>query len=184
MAEEITRGYGLFEGFLARKRAEKAKSLIPSELRCGRVLDIGCGATPVFLLNTGFVEKYALDRVAPQTSFEGISFVENDLSGMLPFPDDFFDVVTMLAVFEHIEPERTKQILAEVHRILKPPGAYIMTTPAKWSDALLRVMARLRLVSETGMQEHKASYTRKEISLVLKEVGFGNWSSGYSEKTL
>ncbi len=50
--DNVTRGYGLLERFLAKKRAKMANEIIPLALRTGRILDIGCGPFPYFLLNT------------------------------------------------------------------------------------------------------------------------------------
>ena len=63
MKVKVTRGHGLLERFLARKRACMANQLIPSHLRNGRILDIGCGSFPYFLLNTVFTEKCGLDKI-------------------------------------------------------------------------------------------------------------------------
>src|SRR6266480_5122985 len=101
----VTRGDGFLEEFLARQRSRKANSLIPEFARNGRVLDIGCGSHPLFLLTTRFAERYGVDRV-PSGDFnaQGITLIHHDIeTDRLPFGDDFFDVVTMLAVFEHLE---------------------------------------------------------------------------------
>ncbi|MDP2947815.1 MAG: hypothetical protein Q8N88_06895, partial [Nanoarchaeota archaeon] len=59
--DKPTRGTGLLEKYLAKKRAHMANKLIPESLRRGRILDVGCGETPFFLLNTKFNEKYGID---------------------------------------------------------------------------------------------------------------------------
>lgn len=124
----VTRGSGFLEGFLAEKRSGLADSLIPSGLRSGRILDIGCGSFPLFLVNTIFFEKYGLDRLIPEECVsefhgKGINLLSHDVdSGVLPFTDEYFDVVTMLAVFEHIEPEKLGSLLKEIHRVLKLGG--------------------------------------------------------------
>src|SRR5947207_9067695 len=59
----VTRGDGFLEEFLARQRSRQANSLIPESARKGRVLDIGCGLHPLFLLTTRFAERFGLDRV-------------------------------------------------------------------------------------------------------------------------
>jgi SAM-dependent methyltransferase len=47
----------------------------------------------------------------------------------LPFPDDSFDVVISANVLEHVEdPER---VFAEIHRVLRPAGAFVFQTPNK-----------------------------------------------------
>ncbi len=168
-----------------------ANQLIPSHLREGRVLDIGCGSLPYFLLNTVFAEKCGLDKVVYeqlQTKLHqeyDIDVVDFDLEEnmRLPFDDRSFDVVVMLAVFEHIEPPRLSGLISEIGRVLKNDGIYIITTPAPWTDVLLKVMAKSGLVSAVEIGEHKAAYTRKKIGTVLKESGFKPDSihSGYFE---
>ena len=55
---------GLLEGFLSRQRGRMADRLIPPASRGGRLLDLGCGEHPRFLIATNFAEKYGLDRIA------------------------------------------------------------------------------------------------------------------------
>ncbi len=50
----VTRGYGLLENYLNRRRCAVANRLIPSSLRKGRILDIGCGTFPSFPYSTSF----------------------------------------------------------------------------------------------------------------------------------
>jgi 2-polyprenyl-3-methyl-5-hydroxy-6-metoxy-1,4-benzoquinol methylase len=177
---QVTRSYGLLEGFLARERCRLANRMIPEEKRAGRVLDIGCGSHPFFLTRTEFKEKFGLDKmVRPEQKVSlqaqhGISLVNYDveLARHIPFESSSFDVVTMLAVFEHIEPELLPELLAEIHRILKPGGMYLLTTPAVWTDGLLRVLAGLRLVSPVEIEEHKDAYTHPRIGDLLAKGGF------------
>src|SRR5690606_16441534 len=129
----VTRGNGRIEGFLARHRARMADRLIPDELRSGTIVDIGCGSYPYFLSTTDFAHRYGLDRVAagdpagaaagatwavapgvvaeapgaapPSRAPDGITLIRHDLDerAALPFDDASVDVVTMLAVFEHLD---------------------------------------------------------------------------------
>jgi ubiquinone/menaquinone biosynthesis C-methylase UbiE len=178
-APQVTRGYGFFESFLAKKRAKTANKLIPQSRRDGRILDIGCGTYPFFLMNTKFKEKYGLDKVCVEVGGKkikdnNISLINFDIENQtfLPFKDNHFDVVTMLAVFEHIEPERLTDLLNEIYRILKPGGKYIITTPAFWTDTLLRVMSKLKLVSESEILEHKDSYSKSKIRTIIQKTDF------------
>jgi SAM-dependent methyltransferase len=172
-------GIGLLEWWLAEQRRSMAERLIPSTHRSGRILDIGCGSYPMFLLRTDFREKYGVDRAlgAEQVGVyeqDGVTLCHQDVESLerLPFEDGFFDVVTMLAIFEHIDPPRLHALLQEILRLLRPGGVYIMTTPAAWTDRLLRVMAAVRLVSAHGVAEHKAGYTHGRIRDVLRQAGF------------
>jgi hypothetical protein len=52
-------------------------------------------------------------------------------------------------------------------------GVYVMTTPAYWTDGLLKLLARLGLVSHQEVDEHKGSYRHSEIEAILVDAGFG-----------
>lgn len=177
---DATRGFGLLEGLLAKKRARMAESLIPPGLRVGRILDIGCGTHPFFLFGIEFSEKYGLDK-AVDFAGEGVTLLKYDFDSSIPFEDGYFDAVTMLAVIEHMERERFGVLSKEVWRVLKPGGICVLTTPARWTDKLLRAMARLRLVSPVEIAEHKSAYSRSEIAAVLQAAGFGAPRLGYFE---
>lgn len=195
----VTRGKGRLEGVLARHRARMANRLIPDELRSGRIVDIGCGSYPYFLSTTNFAHRYGLDRLpsmdAPAVPEEptplgaagsapgaaplsrapsGITLIRHDLEerSALPFDDASIDVVTMLAVFEHLDHDVLRHTLSEIRRILRPGGVYVLTTPAAWTDRLLRVLARLGLVSAEEIDEHRDAYTHARIAELLEHAGF------------
>ena len=173
--EGVTRGYGFLEAFLAKERARMAGRLIPSSFRQGRILDIGCGSIPFFLLNTDFNEKYGVDPVVnPDRTDDDIILRQCDVGHhyQLDFEDGFFDVVTMLAVFEHIEKEKLPLVLTEIKRVLKGGGRFILTTPAPWTDRLLRFMAWLRLVTPDEIDEHQDAYSHRAITDYLCQAGF------------
>lgn len=158
---KVTRGHGVLEPFLARMRARLANRIIPANLRAGRILDIGCGSLPYFLSHTSFKEKFAVDQLNPHPSVQNVTWHTLDLNhgAKLPFDDGFFDVVTMLAVVEHLNPSGLAALLREVNRVLRPGGQLVITTPAAWSDGLLRWMSRVNLVSPEEINEHKYAYT-------------------------
>jgi SAM-dependent methyltransferase len=149
--------------------------LIPDAARTGRILDIGCGSYPAFLRGTRFAERFGLDRVAIADINEaGLKLVEYDIADRsgLPFESGFFDVVTMLAVFEHLETQSLRSLLQEIRRVLRPGGTYVMTTPVRWTEGILKVMSRLRLVSDEEVSEHKAQYSHAEVVALLLDAGF------------
>lgn len=156
---------GLLEQFLSQQRGKMADRLIPAASRTGRLLDLGCGEEARFLKSTDFADKYGIDRVSgtngQRSSTGSITRIDGDIETMdrLPFEDAYFDVVTMLAVFEHIEPERLVALVADIRRILRPGGVYILTTPVAWADGLLRVLAKLHMVNPILVAEHKDTYT-------------------------
>jgi SAM-dependent methyltransferase len=186
----VTRGPGLLEGFLAKKRTRIANGLIPESHGSGRVLDVGCGTYPYFLHSTRFRERYGIDQVVSEKDVRraesaGIRLIACNIGGNepLPFDNETFDVVTMLAVLEHISGPRLVPVLQEVRRVLKREGVFILTTPAPWTDGLLRLLAALRLVSPVEIAEHKGAYGPAAIRRLLTEAGFAadRIETGYFE---
>jgi len=172
--KQVTRGEGLLEPYLARKRAAMANHLIPTELRSGRILDIGCGSFPYFLSHTSFKEKYAIDQLPPAVESSEIHWHTLNLNDQprLPFKDAYMDAITMLAVAEHLDPDGLEFLLKETYRVLKPGGKVIITTPSSWSDGLLHVMARLNLVSAEEINEHVFAYTLPLLGWYFGRAGF------------
>jgi ubiquinone/menaquinone biosynthesis C-methylase UbiE len=145
------------------------------------LLDIGCGTKAAFL-------RYISSRIKQGVGvdFKVEPFKENNLevsqfifSGQLPFPDQTFDVVTMLAVLEHIEHE--KEILQEIHRVLVPGGKLILTVPSVWAQPVLEFLAyRLKIVSEAEIRDHKRYYNREKLyQALVNEGGFNNFNHRY-----
>ena len=177
----VTRGYGRLERFLASQRVRIADRNIDPQQRLGRILDVGCGTYPFFLMNIDFREKHGLDKLVDgmlPRGGDGIILRNFDLEGedTFPYADCYFDVVTMLAVIEHIE-------LHESFRVLKPGGSFVATVPAGWTDPLLRVLAKAGMVSSEEIEEHKDTYNYRKIRELLVASGFAgeNIRCGYFE---
>ena len=174
-----TRGCGLLENFLSRKRATMANKLINSTYRNGQIMDIGCGSFPFFLQSTKFSQKIGLDKTVTKEQVQefknqNITLLQHDitLDKPLPFSEKNFNFITMLAVFEHIEPNILQALISEIHRVLCPKGEYILTTPAGWADPILRTMAKMHLVSPEEIDEHQDKYTLTIIKSFLLKAGF------------
>jgi SAM-dependent methyltransferase len=174
---KFTRGKGLLEPTLAHLRTQRANRLIPADLRAGRILDIGCGSFPYFLAHTSFQEKFAVDQLpmAKETAAQNqIEFFTLNLNQEphLPFDDGFFSIVTLLAVVEHLNPDSMALLFRESRRVLKSGGMIVLTTPAAWSDGLLKFMARLNLVSAEEIHEHAFAYTLPLLGWHFGQAGF------------
>jgi ubiquinone/menaquinone biosynthesis C-methylase UbiE len=172
---KVTRGSGLLEVFLAKKRAKLANSLISKSHRSGRILDVGCGSYPYFLVTTQFKEKFGIDPSVNLSLIEDAGIILKKIKinkNALPFKNNYFDVVTMLAVFEHIEHNDLIAVIKEIRRVLRKDGVLIITTPAPWSDNLLHSMATVGLISSEEIHEHKHNHPKSKIENLLAEAGF------------
>lgn len=173
--DSVTRGTGLLENFLAKQRANKASKLFSKKTKKDRILDIGCGFYPYFLINSKFKEKYGVDPSVNLSSIKdtNIKLLKLDVTKKkLPFNSNYFDIVTMLAVFEHINNDKLEIVLKEIYRVLKNDGLFIITTPAPWSDWLLHFMGKVRLISKEEIEDHKHNHSDVKISLLLENIGF------------
>ena len=176
--KNFTRGRGLLENFLAHQRFLVADRLIAKEHRQGRILDIGCGVVPYFLLQTQFNEKHGLDpyikdeqvkQFAHKISFHKIFITKETL---LPLENQSFFAVTMLGVVEHFNQESFICLLKEIKRILKSEGVFILTTPSPWTRWLLKLMAKLYLISREEIEGIMESYSQNKIKDCLTSAGF------------
>ena len=137
------------------------------------------GKYPYFLINTEFAEKYGIDRLVDDEDLrkegnKNIFIKKCDVAkdGFGFFEDGYFDVVTMLAVFEHLEPGDIPRIIGEIKRVLRPDGVLILTTPTLWTSIILKILAILRLVNPEMIREHKTLYDTQQIISIFTNAGF------------
>jgi SAM-dependent methyltransferase len=171
---EAIAGPGLLSPLLARLRYRRADRLIPESHRGGRILDVGCGEWPAFLAGTRFREKHGIDRRAPRAALPaGVVVLQHDVVERgLPWSDAFFDVVTLLAVVEHLDPVAALALLREVRRVVVDRGLAILTLPSWQGDALLHVLAPLGITSREQHEEHADAYSPAKLRALLVESGF------------
>ena len=145
-----------------RLRAVNAEKYMKS---AERHLDVGCG-DGYFLRRSQCQERFGLDKL-----------LGDNVTDELDFPDSYLDYVTMLAVIEHLpSPEG---IFKEVARVLKPSGRFIITTPRKSADLLIKLYAK-------NIDEEHESYfdyerIRELAGTMLKIVGHHNFIFGLNQ---
>jgi ubiquinone/menaquinone biosynthesis C-methylase UbiE len=166
------------EPLLRRMRLQRVKPHIPHN---SVVLDVGCGRSATFLrtIFPYIKQGIGVDFKVENTQLSNIQTIQIILDDRLPFEDSSFDVVTMLAVLEHIENER--QILKEIYRVLVPGGKLVITVPSIWSQPVLEFLAyKLKIVSEAEIRDHKRYYNRQKLKRALVEVtGFQEFNHQY-----
>jgi hypothetical protein len=121
---------------------------------------------------SGLIKSEYFDDVPRGNSINGIK--SEDLQS-LTFPNDYFDAICILDVFEHIaDPWKA---LAEVRRVLKEEGVAIITVPL---DVRKKTKALARMDNDQLIYLQKPSYhldgLRPEGVLVFTEFG-GDFST-------
>lgn len=131
----------------------------------GRLLDIGCGTNELARVygNGVGVDVYpwgTVDLVVENTSD-------------LPFDDESFDSVTIIAALNHI-PNR-QEVLREAHRLLRRDGRIIVTMIPPHLSKVWHFLRRPWDADqkERGMEHGEVyGFTRDEVQSLLKEAGF------------
>ncbi len=162
----------------------------------GKFLDIGCGnGSLIFKVKEKFNEKftdfYGVDisptriRLAEEEAkrkfgmANNIHFSVQNIDEGIDFPDEAFDVVTCLAVLEHVF--YVYFVVKEIHRVLKNNGILILEVP---NIAYLRyrihlLFGKLPVTSSPYNWEeigwdggHLHYFTKSTLWRLLKDMGF------------
>jgi ubiquinone/menaquinone biosynthesis C-methylase UbiE len=124
-----------------------------------KVLDVGCGRGEILRQCARLgADAYGVDYAPvavemasravagerPAPGAIGSAYVARSDAKRLPFPDGYFDRALMFDVVEHLFPWELEQSLAEVARVLRPGGAFIVhTAPNVWYDRYAYPLVRL-----------------------------------------
>lgn len=138
--------------FIQSMRIRKALQHIPPG---SEILDIGCADGALFKmagnkLKQGLGIDPGIDRevVGPNYRLIAGSFPES-------IPGDLnFDVVTMLAVFEHLTLESQTNIVKALPAYLRENGKVILTIPSPEVDKILEWLKRLKLIDGMDLGQH------------------------------
>jgi SAM-dependent methyltransferase len=164
------------DDLIFRFRARKVLAALPRPAPSLPVADLGSGYDARFLrlarqarlIDAGIAVDVSFDR---SNLGEGIVPVEADLSDPLPIADGAVAAATSLAVLEHLV--RPEVHLAEMHRILRPGGVAILTTPSRASKPVLEFLAyRLHVIDAAEIRDHKHYYSAAELRTLFEAAGF------------
>jgi SAM-dependent methyltransferase len=96
----------------------------------------------------------------------------------IDLPDNCIDVVFSNQVIEHMHPDDTPDHFRLVHRLLKPKGVYVFTTPQK----LCGPADISRYFSDVAEGFHLREWTFRELANLAKNASFSNWQGRWFAK--
>lgn len=94
-------------------------------------LDYGCGKADTTTkiaedLKLKDENVYCTDIVKYDSQPKNLNFRLIGKDNLLPFPDNFFDLITSYMVLHHIADDDLVIVVKEIHRVLKPNGTYLI----------------------------------------------------------
>lgn len=174
---------------IRRRRIETVLELL-RDVTARDVLDVGCGpGESAIYLQHHFSKRARV--VAIDIGWEFVSFGEHLASAndaptrflqaeacTLPFPASSFDVVTSLEMVEHLP--NWPEFLQEAHRVLRPGGHLVLSTPTRagFHSWLKRAWVRMRGLDrvfaryKTPGDPYERFIGRREMARALQARGF------------
>lgn len=136
-------GFEEFNKHFGKKIPEKSKKLFKfiSIEKGYKILDIGCGRGDiVFYLASLGTKAFGIDyskaaiNLANMARKKHNKKIQNNTSFLLDnaknlnFPDNSFDIIITVDVFEHLYPEELELVMKEISRVLKNEGILLVNT--------------------------------------------------------
>jgi len=160
-------------------------NLLPSDKE--KLLDVGCGDGDfIFMAKDKFKECFGVDvsplrikrarkRLKERPDKCDLHFSECDVDEGLPFSDSFFDVVSCIAVLEHVL--NPPNIVEEIHRVLKLGGIFIVQVPNfAWIPCRIQLLfGKLPVTGGVYLGadwEHLHNFTKTTLCQLLVKKGF------------
>ncbi len=141
-------------------------------------LDVGCGAGTFISTLRGPGRSIGVDisdrqiRYAWEHCRSQMHEFQTVDSGPLPFRRNTFDVVTALELMEHLTPEDGLRLMNEVHRVLKPQGCFILSTPNYGALAFPLEWLVGHLSEVSYADQHIKQYKKESLESLLRRCGF------------
>ncbi len=167
-----------FEKLLGSMRFNKIINQVPKD---AAVLDVGCGYHGTLLkrLEPKISQGIGVDiSVNQQVKNHKLNLIQHDLNQTLPLSSDQFDVVISLANLEHLE--NSRGVFQEMHRVMKPGGFLLLTTPTPLAKPVLEFLSYdLKILSEAEIRDHKIYFNRDLLVTYCRMAGFSSWEHRY-----
>jgi SAM-dependent methyltransferase len=165
---------GILDKVIWHMRATQIRKSLPRPVEV--IADFGCGSSAPLLrtlLEKGMAKKAIGIDLDPDFTSETdtLSLFKADLNEPLPLKDSSLDTVLSLATLEHLdEPDLH---LREIHRILKPGGKLLLTTPSPRGKPVLEFLAyRLKIIDRREIEDHRQYFNSTILEKALEHAGF------------
>ncbi len=179
--------YAIEKGFVVQRiwhelKLDLIKRVMPP-LSHDDILDIGCGSGNITnYLATKSKTVIGVDAnndavLYAQKTFGkyGLSFKYAQIDKM-NFHSNTFTKIYILELIEHIYVEQIKELFLECHRLLKPGGTILLTTPNKRSlwPIIEKTMDLLRLAPRLSGDQHVTQLSKSSLMNIVPNDFFND----------
>jgi 2-polyprenyl-3-methyl-5-hydroxy-6-metoxy-1,4-benzoquinol methylase len=136
-------------------RSWRIRKIRPYLRRGCSVLDIGCHDGALFsTLSERISRGVGIDPMLERSETHGrFRFIADTFPSDL-VRDERFDVITLLAILEHVRSSELPQWREAFERLVVPGGLIVATVPSPRVDHVLDVLTRFRVIAGMSLEEH------------------------------
>jgi SAM-dependent methyltransferase len=143
-----------------------------------RVLDLGCGIGLIDeVLKVHLPKLVGVDvseKVLQAARFRNPEIDYRHFSDdVLPFGDRSFDVVFAICVWHHVPPDRWKNFLSEIARVVAAKGLLLIYEHNPWNPLTRLAVARC------AFDAHSVLLTARQAAQNIRLAGFGSVTTDY-----
>ncbi len=159
------------KGLLSKHRLI-AKTMYGHRPNATVILDVGYAQNPSTDLKG---DVYGIDIVTDEKPGNYKEVQNVDLNTCkLPYPDEFFDTITMGCVLAHVT--NPFGLLVELHRVLKKDGVLVLSTPNPnyyWENVVNTFFHFFKnRVAKSKFEEHFFEFSRYNMRMIASRSGF------------
>ncbi len=162
-------------------RTSVFNALFPHVKRGDRILDLCCGTGTLTTLFANLLYKECIIigvdlspgqilKAQKKNKYSNLKFVVMDANS-LKFPNDYFEHVVISAALHEMDENQRKNVLSEIHRVLKKGGNLIIFDHHEPSKTSLRILYNFYLGFIEKLTSHSSEMQRR-ILKELKEMEF------------
>lgn len=163
MASAIAYRWSMLDRIIEWIRYEQVSGYITQN---SLIVDMGCGDGHFLRqITTRYPTVTAIGIDIAAKRYDGLNIIRADLNQTLPISNNTVDIVTAMAVIEHLY--NYDVFISEIYRVLRYNGKLLLTTPSPAAKPLLESLSKMGCISRNDINDHKHYFSETELRQLL-----------------